>query len=261
MIQTTMEHANTRTFTVKGSTFTSTMTDQQCYNRMVEIGRGEGFGRSQQFARDLATAYNRYRSWTDRQRPWAHKLVLDHQNRNKPKPTLTGFLNIYQHLQNCRKRRDEGGTGLLKPMVAIGNGDPQILHGVQFVMKWTGPRSKRPNHIAVSECAGYGQGKFYGYIDEQGQFEQYSACPDLVVQYLRRIAQDPAREISALGRESGLCCYCRSGLTQVQSKIAGCGSTCARKYDVWYPNAAETRDFIQETPQVLTGASDADRWI
>jgi hypothetical protein len=261
MSQMTMEHTNTREFTVRGKTFTSPYTDAEIVTKLIELGQANKLGSSTNFARDLVMGYRKWKKFTDRQRPHAHEMVISREQPQQPKGRLiAGFIAIYQHLQACRQRRDEGGAGLLSPMIAIGNGEPEILQGVRFVMKWTGPKSKRPNHVAVSECAGYGQGKFYGYINEQGEFERYNACPDLVVQYLERITKNPRVEISAIGRESGLCCYCRAGLTQVQSKIAGCGKTCARKYEVWWPNAAETRTYVLDNPQVLRGATDQDRW-
>jgi hypothetical protein len=46
----------------------------------------------------------------------------------------------------------------------------------------------------------------------------------------------------------------------VQSKIAGCGKTCASNYGVDYPNAAQTRERLTENLDFLVGATDADRW-
>ena len=69
-----------------------------------------------------------------------------------------------------------------------------------------------------------------------------------------------ATQISEIGKESGRCCYCFSELTQVQSKIAGAGKTCSANYRAWYPNAAETREFVEQNPEILDGATDADRW-
>lgn len=253
----------TQTFTVRGKTFESPHTDAQAIIKLTQLGIDGKLGSSTNFARDIIMGYRRHGRLTDRQRPFVHEMVVSREQPTKAtttNPGILGFLTIFTHLQACRQRRDEGGTGLLKPMIAIGNGDPAILNGVQFVMKWTGPKSKRPNHVAVSQCAGYGKGEFYGYINEKGEFDRYRSCPDLVLAFLKRIATNPRVEISAIGRESGLCCYCRAGLTQVQSKIAGCGKTCANKYDVWWPNAAETREYIETNPQVLIGSTDQNRW-
>ncbi len=257
-----MDQTNTREFTVRGKTFQSPYTDAEIAAKIIELGKaGRLQGGTLNFARSLIRDWQKYHRFTPRQRPYAHEMVISREQSAKPKGRLMpGFQGIYNHLRACRQRRDEGGAGLLNPMIAIGNGEAEILQGVRFVLKWTGPKSKRPNHVSVAECAGYGRGKFYGYIDENGQFERYNACPDLVVQYLQRITSDPAKEISAIGRESGLCCYCRAGLTQVQSKIAGCGKTCAQKYEVWWPNAAETRQYVAQNPAVLRGATDHERW-
>jgi len=245
--------ATTQQFSVKGQSFTSPYTDEQCYARMVELGKANKFGRSMEFARSLAKDFKRRGYWTRGQVGWAHKLVLEAEN-VRENEFLAGFELIFQHLQGCRDRRDEGGKGLLNPAVTIQTEKATVC------FKLTGKKSKRPRHISVAESPRFGSGKFYGWINEFGEFERYSSANDDVVALMQQIATDPGTQISALGRESGLCCYCCQPLTQTPSKIAGCGKTCSKKWQVWYPDAAETRAFLVDSPEINVGSSDADRW-
>jgi hypothetical protein len=118
---------------------------------------------------------------------------------------------------------------------------------------------KRPGTVAVSESSRFREGDFYGYIDDD-TFEPRRSANSDVISILQRVAVDPPRIISEIGRQSGRCCYCPAKLTQVQSKIAGCGKTCASNYGVDYPNAAQTRERLTENLDFLVGATDADRW-
>jgi hypothetical protein len=110
----------------------------------------------------------------------------------------------------------------------------------------------------VSASHRFGEGKFYGFINAQGELNSKYGVPQEVQDILTRVAQDPARVISEIGKESGRCCYCYAELTTVQSKIAGCGGTCARNYGVDYPNAARTREVLRDNPEILEGSSDAE---
>lgn len=252
----------TRTFTVKGNSFESTHTDQQVRDGLkAAIDAGD---LRSNFAADLIAGRDRYGSWTPGRQAWAHKIyleVLSRKQHDANKVLEPGFEKIVSHLQAARDRRENGGAGLLNPMVRIGNGDPAVLNGTQFCLKLvTSARSKHRGKVSVAQSSKFRGGDFYGYIDTEGNFDGYSRCTEHVKELLRRIAQDPVKVIVELGKESGLCCYCHAGLTQVQSKIAGCGKTCSRNYATWYPNAAETREYLVEHPQLLVGATDRTRW-
>lgn len=237
------------TFTVQPrgqqpTTFESSHSDSEIAEKLAELTHSN-------FAQDLAASYRHYGSFTDRQRPWAHKLVHDAENRKQPSK-FPGFDSIYQHLHNCRKSREDGGAGLLKPLIVLQVGEQTIA------LKYTISGRNR-GKVSVAQSHRYGEGRFYGWIDADGYFED-RAGNDAVLSILERVAADPTRVISEIGRETGLCCYCLAPLSQVQSKIAGCGKRCSENYHVHYPNAAETREHIADHPEVLVGASDADRW-
>jgi hypothetical protein len=168
---------------------------------------------------------------------------------------MVGLGLVFAHMVNCRTSRDEGGKGLLNPQITLTVGDQDV------VLKLTGPKSKNPNKVSVASSHRYGEGVFYGYIDADGNFSSRRGLPVAVISILERIAQNPAQGIAEIGRESGRCCYCRIQLTTVQSKIAGYGKRCQMNYGGWYPTTDETRTFLMDHPEILDGASDADRWV
>jgi hypothetical protein len=239
-----------QTFTVKGETFESPYSDKEIFERLTAALEG---GWNSRFAMDLCVAFNRYSRWTDGQRQWAHKLVID---REKPREVnlVAGFKPIVDHLRHCRESRDAGGKGLLNPMVRIPLGEGEIC------LKLAGKNSRNPGYVSVASSHKYGEGQFYGWIDDDGNLDRRKSCGDDVIGLLNRVAADPANVINELGKELGRCCYCWAELSQVQSKIVGCGKKCASNYGVPYPNAAETREFVASHPEVLEGATDADRW-
>ena len=241
----------TETFMVQGEEFVSPHSDA------TVAGLLRGYLKSKKvrsnFARDLVAGFARHGSWTDKQRPWAHKLVFDVEN-PAPKNVVGGLGAIVEHMGRCRESRDRGGAGLKNPQVRID------LDGTKFTLKLAGARSRNAGCVSVASSHLFGEGLFFGWVDPSGDFDRRGACSDAVVALLRRIAVDPAAVISEIGKESGHCCYCWAALSQVQSKIAGCGKTCAKNYGAWYPTAAETRSFLMEHPEVLVGATDAERW-
>lgn len=197
----------------------------------------------------LVSGFIKYGGWKDYHEAWAawHVAKHDHPERfqagNHTK-AVTGMLAILTHLLNAAKT-------LKRPVIVL-----EVEETTVVLKLNTGGR--RPGTVAVSESPRFREGAFYGYID-QDEFEARGEC-DEVIEILQRVAVDPARVISEIGRQSGRCCYCPAKLTQVQSKIAGCGKTCSDNYGVEYPNAARTRTVLLECPDYLVGATDADRW-
>lgn len=245
----------TQRIQIRDNDFESPYTDNEVarvFRQLVENGQIDS-----DFGRSLYDGARRYKRYTPRQIPWLHVLVAQAENRaTKPQPTTTtvgGYASIHAHLADCRKSRDQGGKGLLHPMVGLLVGDQEV------VLKLAGPKSRNHGKVSVASDHRYGHGQFYGWIDESGTFNT-RGCPQEVTDILDRVAQDPARVISEIGKESGRCCYCFAKLTTVQSKIAGCGKTCAGNYGVDYPLTAETRRIVADHPELLEGASDRDKW-
>jgi hypothetical protein len=239
----------------KGIEFTSPFSNLEVaveFRRLVEQGSLTG-----NFASSLYEGAKKFKKYTAGQLPWLHVLVAQHNGLetrpNSDGPALTGLVAIHTHLADCRKSKDDGGKGLLHPMVGLLVGEQNV------VLKLCGPKSKKSGQVSVASDHKYGHGEFYGYIDEEGNFNS-RGCPEAVIEILERVNQDPARVISEIGKESGRCCYCFAELTQVGSKIAGAGKTCAGNYGLEYPRAADIRRYVLDNPEVLEGSSDADKW-
>jgi hypothetical protein len=252
-----------RTFNVKNHGEIQTPhSDAEIYNRLARYHHG-GLLKSDfayNYGGTLLMKRRQYGRWFDNQLAWAVYFVWQVENplldqAKRQGSTVTGLGSIVEHMEQCRARRDAGGAGLKNPQVRI------KLNGVQFTLKLAGPNSRNRGCVSVAESHLFGEGDFYGWIQPNGEFKPRSVCSQGVIDLLQRIAQDPPTQINEIGKEAGMCCYCWSALSQVQSKIAGCGRTCARNYGVDYPNAAETREFVAQHPEVLTGSSDADRWV
>ncbi len=244
----------------KGINFTSPYTDgeaAQTFRQLVETGKI-----TSPFGLSIYHGAKKHGSYTGRQLPWLHVLVAQAEGRaTRPAAPPAGHLftsryqKINQHLSRCRESRDQGGKGLLNPMVGV------TVNGQRVVLKLAGKKSRHEGKVSVASDHRYGVGQFYGWIDRDGNLLSAKAVPGAVVQILDMLADDPTSAIAAIGKEGGHCCYCFAELTTVQSKIAGCGETCARNYGSHYPNATETRQHIEQHPDVLDGASDRDRWI
>lgn len=221
------------------------------FRRLYESGQIQS-----DFAKSVYQGAKRFGKYTPGQLPWLHVFVAKVEGRptQPPVAAIGGFQLIHAHLADCRKSRDDGGKGLLYPMVGLEVG------GQNVVLKLAGPKSKQNGKVSIASDHRYGQGQFYGYIDENGDLEARKPVPQAVLDILDRVAQDPARVISEIGKESGRCCYCFAELTTVQSKIAGCGKTCADNYRTEYPNTAETRQYVLGHQEILEGASDRDKW-
>jgi hypothetical protein len=250
----TMKHVEIAS---KGIKFDSPYSDTDVaieFRRLVENGDLD----DNNFAQSLYDGARRFKRYTPNQIPWLHVLVAQHEGRpTRPEAAkqIEGLELIHTHLTNCRESRENGGKGLLHPTIGLEVGAQTV------VLKLAGAKSRNCGKVSVASDHRYGHGEFYGWIDDLGNMDSRKPVPQVVVDILQRVAIDPARVISEIGRESGRCCYCFAALTTVASKIAGCGKTCGDNYGVEYPRAAEIRTFVLDHPEILEGASDADKWM
>ena len=213
-----------------------------------------------EFGQSLYSQARRKGSYSTGQLPWVHILVAQAEGRpTRPAPPEhlfdTKYQAVYQHMLDCRLSREQGGKGLLNQVIGLQVG------GQRVVLKLAGERSRNQGKVSVASDHRYGSGQFYGWIDQDGKFKARHGTPYEVFDILARVAENPVKAISEIGKESGTCCYCFSRLTTVASKIAGCGATCAGNYGVHYPGRTEVLDYIRDNPDILIGATDKDKWI
>jgi hypothetical protein len=242
----------------KGISFQSPYTHGQVaitFRELVEQGTiTSSFGRS------LYQQAKKKGTYSQGQLPWLHILVAQAEGRaTRPAPRehlfATKYQAIHEHMLNCRQSREQGGKGLLNPVIGLQVADQRV------VLKLAGKKSRNSGKVSVASSHRYGEGEFYGWIDQDGTFRARHNTPNEVFEILDRVAEDPARAISEIGKESGHCCYCFAELTTVPSKMAGCGSTCAANYGVHYPGRTEVREYVLNNPEILIGATDQDKWV
>jgi hypothetical protein len=241
------------TITCKGQTFESPYSPAEAQTRFVEGVKGGTIRGT--FAASLRDQMANRRPLSGNQLNWVYKLLRDSEMGTPAVPTTADYKSIVEHMTQCRKNRENGGKGLLYPTLMLKCGDQKL------VLKLQGNKSKNAGGVVITSERGFGNGEYYGCLTPQGNLRAGRAINGSVLAILDRIAADPVSAISLLGKETGHCCYCFIPLTTVQSRIAGCGDTCAENWQVWYPNATETRDYLKDHPSVLEGASDAARWI
>lgn len=248
-------------FELKGQAYESTMTEGEVAQQL-QLGIESGVLRGD-FPADLLGTYRRRRNgWSPKQKLWAYKLVIDAvgrveaeaAEREAEQSTVGPYKAFYDYVAGCRERRENGGKGLKFPKIALKR------DGHDLAIKLTGAGSRRPNHVSLAESHTFGAGKFYGYVTPEGHLKARGDLPEAIVSLLADLNTDANQTIADNGRELGCCCFCNAALSKVQSKIAGCGSTCAHNWGVPYPTAAEARAAIAERPELLTGSTDAERW-
>jgi hypothetical protein len=180
----------------------------------AEVARVLGGLRSD-FARSLAQSFARYGSWTAGQRPWAHLLANEAEDR------LAAAQAAPQAPQ---------GPGPFQAIV-------DLLHGAQAHLKFpkvrldglvlsvAGARARQPGTINLTDGGPYGQSAWYGRISLDGHHQ--GQAPEWVLEALAALAADPAGYAAATGQRVGSCCFCGRDLTDERSLAVGYGPVCA----------------------------------
>jgi len=133
-------------------------------------------------------------------------------------------------------------------------------NGNTVVLKLSGNQSKYCGQIQITNDARFHdpESKYFGRIDQAGNFHFGAAGTPAVIALLEKLAADPAGVASEYGKLTGNCCFCGLPLTDPQSTAQGYGPICAAHYGLpWgkpkhvaYPDAAlpEYADAWAQTP-------------
>lgn len=92
-----------------------------------------------------------------------------------------------------------------------------------------GERSRRAGDACVTDGRPYGESRFYGWLDRQGNFEARADCPSWVREALFQFANDPQAWAANFGRAHGHCVFCEKELTDAVSVAFGYGPNCAKR--------------------------------
>jgi hypothetical protein len=96
----------------------------------------------------------------------------------------------------------------------------------------SGPKSKHPGQLAVTDGMKYGFNKFFGRIDQAGTFFAGSHSHPELVSLLEELSKDPAGVASRYGKLTGNCCFCGLPLSDERSTAVGYGKICAGHYQL-----------------------------
>lgn len=150
-----------------------------------------------------------------------------------PAPDLTKQQPAFLEIPNLWKLfMKVKGSGLDRPSITV--------QGME--LKMAGRYSARyQGQVHVTNGAPFGtpQAVWYGRIAE-GQFYPSRACIPEVAAKLKAWDLEPdrlARDASAYGHRTGVCCFCSTGLTDERSVTVGYGPICAERWGLPWGHA------------------------
>jgi hypothetical protein len=175
--------------------------------------------RDEEFAKSLLSQWTS-RGWlSERQMPWAEKMVERAREAANPKPATTTPAVDLSPL-----------FGLFKTAMDNGMKRPRIRAnpaGKEMSLSMASPTSSNPGHLYVKV-----EDQYAGKITPQGEPKLARSCedPEAVTASLVALAADPVAFAKAYGKQTGNCCFCGLLLTDQRSVDAGYGPICAEHY-------------------------------
>lgn len=156
------------------------------------------------------------------------KSLLDNINKKKqknddtPHPTeQVGELKaLYKMFQKARE------SGLKYPKLHL------EINGHVVKLNMSGPKSKFPDQINATDGLPFGENKWYGRVDSEGNWTQGYSHPEMrdVGTLLRCMSHDPKATAEQFGHLTGNCCFCNRPLKDEKSTVVGYGPVCAKKW-------------------------------
>lgn len=183
--------------------------------------------KSRPFAADLVVKSKKYQL-SDKQLFWVDRLTREAAGLlDQPKPEssqLANFAGVYELFQKASKN-------LKFPKIRM-----QTEDGLPVVLYVSGPNSKAPGVVTVTDGQPFGQNRFYGRVTKDGKWEGGSSYPEkgAIRGLLTKLADKPAETAAEYGRLTGRCCFCGSSLKDENSTAVGYGPVCAKNYGLPY---------------------------
>jgi hypothetical protein len=183
-----------------------------------------------EFAGSLIQNYYKYQHLSDKQVYWAEKMIREAISPPEQHTVNAGeFCKVYELMHRAQ------GNGLKWPKLRLQVVDPaQSDSYLPVVFGISGPNSKRPGTIHLTDGGPYGDNVFYGWITEQGIWEVGHKVEEAVEQkikdLLKILSADPIHTLMDYGQVTGNCSCCGSGLSHENSVAMGLGPVCAAKW-------------------------------
>ena len=189
---------------------------------------GKLYVKDQDFAKSLCALALKY-GLTGKQAEWARILLQRAYDGPKVLKTLT--VGSLQHLYNlfevAKKHLKKPAILLSIPRVTE-DGDVETDEVKIFPASMGG---KNAGKLYVTDGKPYGQNKFYGSVDAQGDWIALNHNGQ-VKDLLEAMSKDPAGTAKEHATLTGRCCFCNHKLTDERSTAVGFGPDCAKHYNL-----------------------------
>tara|TARA_R110000824_G_scaffold120382_3_gene275613 strand:- start:6129 stop:7010 length:882 start_codon:yes stop_codon:yes gene_type:complete len=230
-----------RTFTDKfGKEHSTRLTNAELYLALKEAARSD----SNLKENDRFFADSLYRSWqekgsvTDKQMPQVVRLVNKNAGATTPgedrKPSSKPSSQpANSETENIMGMFEKASEKLKRPSVEF---DCKDVEGVEYdgkVVLRKVTRGPNKGSVSITSDGGYGQNRFYGRIQEDGELDlnwRGEQNREWIEKLIEMLNADMHGMVKRYGAKTGRCCFCKKPLTDPQSVAAGFGKTCSRHY-------------------------------
>ena len=128
-------------------------------------------------------------------------------------------------MANITAMFDRAGQTLKRVKVRL-----QTISGQPVVLTRAGSASKYAGQILITDGGPFGQNKYYGRIDLDGNFYGTNHADAGIVSLISEFAEQPQETAGKYGRLTGGCCFCSRTLKDERSLTLGYGPICAGKF-------------------------------
>ena len=200
-------------------------------NELMGHAAAGRLGRSKEFAEDLAATFlrglHKGRGLSESQAAWVHKLIARAKGEDDPTPKAPEALdeNVQGVFALLHKAKS---NGLKFPKIRLQVGEGATLQGV--VLSLAGEKSRTPGHVHITDGGHYGENRYFGRIDPEGQLHAGRDINREVRLIIAALATDPVRVARGYGHLTGHCCFCHLPLNDDRSTAAGYGPVCAKRF-------------------------------
>jgi hypothetical protein len=171
---------------------------------------------------------------TDKQMYWVSKLAS--QAMGIPDFTRPAEVNVGE-FTGVIDLFKKAGTTLKYPRITL-----KTEGGQKLMLTLSGPTSKYPGVVNVTDGAGYGGNIWFGRVEASGKFTPGHASEKIkndLTSILTKLASAPHRVAADYGKLTGSCCFCSTPLTDPKSLAVGYGPQCAKQWHLPWGVKAE----------------------
>jgi len=175
--------------------------------------------RDRDFAGSLIEGFDRYGRVSEKQLYWVNVLI---QRANGAKPMASTELVSVVEIKNLFAKASKS---LKRMKIRL-----KTTFNQNVVFTIAGERSKYAGQVMITDGGPFGDNKYFGKIDMEGNLLKTTQCDDNVLSLIKEFADNPAETAGKYGRLTGNCCFCMRGLEDERSVSVGYGPVCANHY-------------------------------